>query len=144
MSEYTHVLLASDLTEASHQVAEKAAAIAKQHGAKLSVMHIVEPMPAYVDTGAYAGVTDIEQGLIEEAKSNCAELSLTLNVAPADQHIEVGPPKYLIVKRAEELGADLIVVGSHGRHGMSWLLGSTANAVVNSAHVDVLVVRYSD
>ena len=42
---------------------------------------------------------------------------------------------------AEELGTDLIVVGSHGRHGLALLMGSTANGVLHGANCDVLAVR---
>ena len=42
---------------------------------------------------------------------------------------------------ADEAGADLIVVGSHGRHGLALLLGSTANGVLHGAMCDVLAVR---
>ena len=46
-----------------------------------------------------------------------------------------------ILGAAKEHGADLIVVGSHGRHGLALLLGSTANAVLHGAPCDVLAVR---
>jgi universal stress protein A len=48
------------------------------------------------------------------------------------------------VRIADENQADLIVVGSHGRHGIKMLLGSTANAVLHHAHCDVLAVRLKD
>ena len=44
-------------------------------------------------------------------------------------------------KTAREQGADLIIVGSHGRHGLALLLGSTANGVLHGASCDVLAVR---
>ncbi len=50
-------------------------------------------------------------------------------------------PEAEIHRVAEELGADLIVVGSHGRHGLALLLGSTANGVLHGATTDVLAVR---
>jgi universal stress protein A len=57
------------------------------------------------------------------------------------QHIVLGRPEVEIHAKAEELGADLIVVGSHGRHGLALLLGSTANGVLHGAGCDVLAVR---
>jgi universal stress protein A len=53
----------------------------------------------------------------------------------------VGRPETEIHHVAEEIGADLVVVGSHGRHGLSLLMGSTANGVLHGAKCDVLAVR---
>ena len=66
------------------------------------------------------------------------------NISATSQFIEVGSPKSVIMNKAQELGADLIVVGSHGRHGIQLLLGSTANAVIHHANCDVLAVRVSE
>jgi universal stress protein A len=66
---------------------------------------------------------------------------MQLNVSPQDQFVEIGPTKTKILKTAEEVGADLIICGSHGRHGLSLLLGSTANAILHGAKCDVLTVR---
>jgi len=53
-------------------------------------------------------------------------------------------PETEIHTLANEIGADLIVVGSHGRHGLALLLGSTANGVLHGAPCDVLAVRVGD
>ncbi len=53
----------------------------------------------------------------------------------------VGRPGSEIRRQAEENDADLIVIGSHGRHGIQLLLGSTANSVLHGAACDVLAVR---
>ena len=50
-------------------------------------------------------------------------------------------PLGLVASLAEELKADLIVVGSHGRHGLALIMGSTANGVLHGAKRDVLAVR---
>jgi len=79
--------------------------------------------------------------LLDEARQSMEKLGEQLGVAKADQHIEVGPTKVKILKVAEEAGIDLIICGSHGRHGLSLLLGSTANAILHGAKCDVLTVR---
>jgi len=56
----------------------------------------------------------------------------------------MGSPKTEIIRVAQENGVDLIVVGSHGRHGLALLLGSTANGVLHYAPCDVLAVRLQD
>jgi universal stress protein A len=55
--------------------------------------------------------------------------------------VEIGTPKREIVRVAAEQKAELIVLGSHGRHGLQLLLGSTANGVLHQATCDVLAVR---
>jgi universal stress protein A len=56
----------------------------------------------------------------------------------------MGSPKLEIVRVAEENNVDLIIVGSHGKHGIALLLGSTANGVLHHAKCDVLAVRIYD
>ncbi len=67
-----------------------------------------------------------------------------MGVAPENQHLIFGRPESEIHRIAEEQGADLIVVGSHGRHGLALLLGSTANGVLHGASCDVLAVRVGE
>ena len=56
----------------------------------------------------------------------------------------MGPTKSQIQEIAESIGIDLIICGSHGRHGLSLLLGSTANAVLHHATCDVLAIRIKE
>lgn len=136
---YKHILFATDLTEDTEHLINKVRNIRGLTGAKLSLVHVVEPLPGY--SYAYLGIEDIEGQLIEEARQSLEKLGETLNVAKNDQHIEVGPTKIKILKIAEDRDIDLIVCGSHGRHGLSLLLGSTANAILHGAKCDVLTVR---
>ncbi|OGT21413.1 MAG: hypothetical protein A3C55_01915 [Gammaproteobacteria bacterium RIFCSPHIGHO2_02_FULL_42_13] len=142
MVKYTHILVASDFTDNSGMVIKKAEELAKQMGSHLSLLHVVEPLPGY--GYAFVGSAEIELQLVEEAKRQLAKLGKQLNVKDNDQYVEVGPTKIEITRVAEEIGADLIIVGSHGRHGLSNLLGSTANAVIHNADCDVLTVRLKD
>jgi universal stress protein A len=136
---YKHILFATDLTEDTEYLIEKVRSIRGYTGAKLSLVHVVEPLPGY--SYAYLGIEDIEGQLIDEARQSIEKLGDKLSVAKSDQFVEVGPTKTKILKIAEEVGADLIVCGSHGRHGLSLLLGSTANAILHGAKCDVLTVR---
>lgn len=136
---YKNILFTTDLTEDTEYLITKVREMRGYTGARLSLIHVVEPLPGY--SYAYLGIEDIEGQLINEAKEAIAKLGDKLNVAAADQLVEVGPTKTKILKAAEEKGADLIICGSHGRHGLSLLLGSTANAILHGAKCDVLVVR---
>jgi universal stress protein A len=64
-----------------------------------------------------------------------------LGVAQADRWMIWGSPRQEVVQLAEREQVDLIVVGSHGRHGLSLLLGSTANSVLHYARCDVMAIR---
>lgn len=136
---YKHILFATDLTEDTDYLVEKVRTMRSFTNAKLSLIHVVEPLPGY--SYAYLGIEDIEGQLLTEARQSIEKLGGKLNVAASDQFIEVGPTKTKILKTAEDIGVDLIVCGSHGRHGLSLLLGSTANAILHGAKCDVLTVR---
>ena len=136
---YNHILFATDLTEDTEYLIEKVRTMRGYTGAKLSLVHVVEPLPGY--SYAYLGIEDIEGQLIEESRQAMAKLAEKLNVGKDDHFIEVGPTKTKILKIADDIGADMIICGSHGRHGLSLLLGSTANAILHGAKCDVLTVR---
>ena len=140
MGMYKHIIVATDLSEESKATAEKAVAFSKQFGSKLTVVHVIEPLPAY----GYPGITALESPVIDDAKSAMAELGEALHIPEDSQRIEFGSVKMQILDIVKELGADLIIVGSHGRHGISRILGSTASAVVHGADCDVFVVRSAE
>lgn len=136
---YQHILLATDLTDDTDYIIKKARSIRELTGAQLSLIHVVEPLPGY--SYAYLGIEDIEGQLIDEARIALNKLGESLGVNTEHQHIEVGPTKSKILSVAQDVKADLIICGSHGRHGLSLLLGSTANAILHGAKCDVLTVR---
>jgi len=136
---YKHILFATDLSDDTDYVIAKVRGMRGFTGAKLSLIHVVEPLPGY--SYAYLGIEDIEGQLIEESKTALAKLGEGLHVDSKDMWVDVGPTKSKILEVAEDIGADLIICGSHGRHGLSLLLGSTANAILHGAKCDVLTVR---
>ncbi|MBB71134.1 MAG: universal stress protein UspA [Legionellales bacterium] len=135
---YKHILFATDLADEGKSTGRKARQLADTFTADLSIIHVIEPIPAY----GYMGITDIASPHIDEAKEAIAKFAEEFNVTPDHTHVKIGPTKTEILAAAEGLGADLIVLGSHGTHGLSLLLGSTANAVLHGAKCDVLTVRF--
>jgi len=135
---YKHILLASDLSNVDSGPEKKAVELAKLNNAKLSVVHTIEPIPAY----GYPGLVDLQSPYIEEARSEMEKLGRRSGIATDDQHIEFGSVKIQVMKVAEELGVDLIVIGSHGRHGFGRLLGSGASSIIHHANCDVLTIRH--
>ncbi len=145
MKKYKHVLLAIELDpKADSRSLAKAIEVRDHYQAKLSVLHVVEHLSNYgAAYGVSAGV-DIEEILIKEAQLSISKLGKKLGLPDQDLLIKVGPATQTIIEVAKELGVDLIILGSHGRHGIRLLLGSTANGVLHGASCDVLAVRLKD
>jgi universal stress protein A len=140
MGMYEHILFATDLTELSHKMAVTVADLVRLHNAKISIVHVIEPIPAY----GYPGMTDLDTPVSEHAIQALQELAGRMNIPAANVHIEYGSVKGRILAAANDLNVDLIIVGSHGRHGLGRLMGSCASAIVHGALCDVLVLRTRD
>ncbi len=141
-SNYSHILLATDLLQEANAVSEKAKSLAGLYQARLSVIHVVESIPIYFGNELVLPETqEIERQLLDQANRKMAELCKEFAIPESQGHVEVGVTKLEIINFAEQNDVDLIVLGSHSRRGLEHLLGSTARAVVNSAECDVLAVR---
>ena len=141
MSEYKKIMLAVDLTEESLKVAERATQLVNVFDAELHVVHVIEPLSLAYGGDVPMDLSTVQEQIQDQAAAHLREFSATLNVPETRQHLIFGRPESEIQRTAEEAGADIIVVGSHGRHGLALLLGSTANGVLHGASCDVLAVR---
>jgi len=83
----------------------------------------------------------IQDEIHQQASQQLQRFGETHGIPAERQHIVLGRPEVEIHSTAEEVGAELIVVGSHGRYGLALLMGSTANGVLHGASCDVLAVR---
>lgn len=139
---YRHVLIATDLAADDEGVLARGIELARHYQAGMTLLHVVEYSSAVIagDLLTPEDVT-LDQERVTQARQQLVELQQRLSVPEARIQVELGVPKHEIVRVAGELGADLIVLGSHGRHGLQLLLGSTANGVLHLAKVDVLAVR---
>lgn len=139
---YKKILLAIDLhPECDKPIIERALNLAKLHNAELYVLHVVEHIPAYSLGQAYPTVMDLEEQIMKDADAELKKITQQYRFPAEKIMLENGSPKNIIIEKADKLHVDLIIVGSHGRHGISLLLGSTANAVLHHAPCDVLAVR---
>ena len=141
MQDYRRIILAVDLTEESEAVAERAGLLARQNGAELHIVHVIEPLSLAYGGDVPMDVSSVQEQIHEQAKSHLAEFSGALGVPESQRHLIFGRPESEIQRVAQSVEADLIVVGSHGRAGIALLLGSTANGVLHGATCDVLAVR---
>jgi universal stress protein A len=146
MENYKHILLAVDFFDNDAVVSNRAQDLADRYQAKLSVIHVVDSMPI-INSGYGLDLPfdlDLAAELMAAAKNKLAKLAEQLNISENRTWLEMGSPKQEIIRIANENQVDLIVIGSHGRHGLALLLGSTANAVLHHAQCDVLAVRLLD
>lgn len=144
MSNYTHILVGIDLTDEASQVIARAKSLASNNQAKLSLVHVVEPL-----TFAYGGdipidLTEIQDQLQSKAVEQLTSVARANDIPAEDQHVLIGQPVAEIHSLADKMNVDLVVIGSHGRKGLALLLGSTANGVLHGAKCDVLAVRVTD
>ncbi len=145
---FKHILLATDGSLASDHAAEMAVSLARLHGASLTGLYVVDPYP-------YLGIGEVNP-LGFEAYMNAAREHATLSLSRLATLCErQQPPLALgqrivedvaavegILRTAADEGCDLIMVGSHGRTGLSRLmLGSVTSKVVTQSTVPVLVTR---
>ncbi|MEI8384877.1 MAG: universal stress protein [Nitrosomonadaceae bacterium] len=143
MNDYQKILLAVELSSEDDPVILRAQQMAKQYGSALSIIHVLDniPMPdtAYgTEIPLYDGLND---ELLEAKKARLNDIGLGLDLDASRIRMVWGLPRQEIIRLAEETSTDLIIVGSHGRHGLALLLGSTASGVLHHSPCDVLAVR---
>lgn len=142
MSEYKNILAAIDVSKEADLVLEKANTFMKMFQSSLSIIHVIEPI---ILDNTYESLPmispEIETSLIERAKSFQANTIDRLNINAKQTLTIVGSTKAEIINAAKEHNIDLIIIGTHGRHGLARLLGSTTNAVLHRAPCDVLCVK---
>lgn len=141
MSTYQHIIVGLDLSEESKQILEKAQFLATAANAKLSIAHIIEPLVFTYGGDIPMDISSVQEQIETQATTDLAKIGQEFGVAPENQYIVIGQPANELQTIAAEHNGDLIVVGSHGRHGLSLLLGSTSNSVLHGTHCDVLAVR---
>ena len=143
---YQNILVAIDFSDAGHFVAQKAQSLAIKFNARLNLIHVLDniPMP---DT-PYGTVIPLHENttydLLEIERNKFLTTADRLKIDREYCWLIWGEPQQEITQLAAREHIDLIVVGSHGRHGLSMLMGSTAKGVIYHAECDVLTVHLRD
>ena len=150
MSRLRKVLIALDATDEAEEVLEGAMGLDPRGSSDIHVITVIPPIMSGVsgmDGASFAAswpLRDMEETIAQETTKNIRERVATYGIEPDRVVTRVGRPAIEIRAQAEKDGTDLIVIGSHGRHGLSGvMLGSTANGVLHNAPCDVLTVRVS-
>lgn len=138
----SRILVAVDDSEQSAWAAELAASMARISGAQVALGHVA-PLAAPIEPG-YAMFTDrADEALLQAGKDVLSRFFWPQDVAPAARFVRQGPAAQEILELAREWKADLIVIGTHARHGLSrLLLGSTAETVLRRSECPVLCVSH--
>ena len=144
MSTYKHLLIGLDLSPESQQVVDRVKQLFADREVKISICHILEPLAFTYGGDIPVDLSDVQVQLEEQARQRLATLAEQLNVSEEDQHIVLGQPANEMRRMAKEENIDLIIVGSHGRHGLALIFGSTSNSVLHGAPCDVLAVRIAE
>jgi universal stress protein A len=141
------ILVPIDFSPTSDQALHYAAALAEEFGASLKIVHVIEdrlmtgPWPAEVYLGE---LPKLREDLVKDAERRmvtCLE-SLTAKNIAATGEVLIGGPSHVILEQASTSAVDLIVMGTHGRTGITHLLiGSVAERIIRHAPCPVFVVR---
>jgi universal stress protein A len=142
MSLYHSILAVVDLSAEGALVAARAHALALCASPQGSVrlLHVVEYVPVEPLSDSLLPAVQIEGELVERARTQLAQLAARFTPAP-QWEVAVGNVKSEIVRTARAGGHDLIVIGTHERHGLSILVNLTEDAVLHASPCDVLAVR---
>lgn len=139
---YHNILIAVDLSVHSEQVISAAKNLIKDRPITTHIAHVIEHSPiAYGGEFSIQIDVNLEYKIETQARELLSELAKKATIPASKQHILSGSVKRSITTLAKKLETDLIIVGTHGHHGLDKILGSHANAILHAAECDVLVVR---
>ncbi len=140
---FRRILSPVEFDENSQAALDVAANLARQTAATVFLLHVV---PLVISPGEVPAEIEIYRSQEEEAKEKLQDIASTRLKGVAHQILtRIGDPSRVIVQAAEGLGADVIVIATHGRRGLSRvLLGSVAERVVRDSPCPVLSVRRAE
>jgi universal stress protein A len=133
------ILFPTDFSDDGKHALELATSLARDGGGSLVIIHVEEPPMAYGGGELYLGIQEPDR---EELRKTLAAVVPTDPAVPCVHKLLVGDPAEAILQVAESDQVDMIVMGTHGRRGLTRLLmGSVAEAVVRRATCPVLTVK---
>ena len=133
------ILFPTDFSHTGDAALEMATALARDTGATLLIVHVEEPPTAYGGGELYYG---IPEPATEDLRKMLHKIQPADPDVPYEHRLITGEPAHAVTRLAEEEEVDMIVMGTHGRTGLSRLLmGSVAEAIVRRAKCPVLTYK---
>jgi universal stress protein A len=133
------ILFPTDFSHTGDAALRFATTLAKESGGSLLIVHVQEAPMAYGGGEMYYGIPEPST---DELTTMLHDVKPTDPSVPVEYRLVTGDPAEAVVQLAEQEAVDLIVLGSHGRKGLSRLLmGSVAEVIVRKAHCPVLVYK---
>lgn len=140
---FSKILLPTDFSDHANEALGYAASLAQQHGASLTLVHAYDVVPYVLPEGPLLDDVQVRelQTALEKQLQKQKEQARATGVSQVAALLLQGQPANEIVRVADEQGFDLIVMGTHGRTGLSHLLlGSVTEKVVRRASCPVLTI----
>jgi nucleotide-binding universal stress UspA family protein len=140
------ILVPTDFSEGAAYALRWARALARAFGAKIIVLHVLDLPVAWTPLGGLGSIpTPISAESVEQLTIEAQTILDTMAQGASEvahRVVRDGHPREVILAAAKEVGADVVVMGTHGRRGVSQLfIGSVAEHVVRHSPVPVLTVR---
>jgi nucleotide-binding universal stress UspA family protein len=146
---YKRILVAVDGSNTSELALAEALKLAAEHRSDLLIVHVVDASMLFDGNVDFVDVVELENGLVESGRRILAKAGETAALAGIKADTKLLKTEHstrriadLIIEAADDWTAELVVVGTHGRRGISHLfLGSVAEGVVRISTLPVLLVR---
>lgn len=136
---FKRILFPTDFSHCGDAALHLATALARDSEGTIHIAHVEEPPTVYGTGEMYYGMLDPSP---EDLKKMLHEIKPVDPAVPVEYHLVTGDPATAIVRLADEIKADLIVLGTHGRTGLlHMLIGSTAESIVRHAKCPVLTFK---
>lgn len=133
------IVFPTDFSTLSDAGLQHATVLAKDTGARLLILHVEEPPAAYGGGEMYYGIPEPNQEALRQMLANVKPSDPSV---PYEHRLVIGDPATEIVEAAKQVGADMIVMSTHGRTGLGRLLmGSVAEAVVRRSPCPVFTFK---
>ncbi|MCL4132168.1 UNVERIFIED_CONTAM: hypothetical protein GTU68_033941 [Idotea baltica] len=142
---YSHILVAIDLTADCNIVLKKAHELAETYQARLSITHVMDPINMAFGGEIPVDISSLQQQQFEQTQKQLHAIIENYPLTNQERlHLSFGQTRQEIHNLTEEINCDLIVVGTHGRHGIALLFGSTANEILHGTSCDILAVKLDE
>lgn len=145
---YKNILLPTDFSKGSEEAYEHAKDIAKLMGAKVHLLHVIQPVvyPTGIEL-AHESLINLESDLEKIGEENLNKVSERLKTVGVESKntILMGKPSEQIMEYVNKYNIDLVVIATHGSSGIEhFLFGSTTEKVIRKVQCPVLVVHFKD